>query len=57
MIYDRDTRSYVCLSCGLIYTTQDLIMESRREVDEKLRESKKRKKYAEYLEWWASSKK
>jgi len=57
MIYDRDTRSYVCLNCGLTYTTQDLIIESRRDFGEKVRENKKRKKYAEYLEWWTSSKK
>ncbi|MCD6313149.1 MAG: hypothetical protein J7L79_05015 [Thaumarchaeota archaeon] len=57
MIYDRDTRSYVCPGCGLTYTTQDLVIESKRSLDEKFREDKRRKKYAEYLEWWTSSKK
>ncbi len=57
MIYDRDTRSYVCPGCGLTYTTQDLVIESKRSLDERFRENKRRKKYSEYLEWWTSSKK
>jgi len=57
MIYDRETRSYVCPGCGLTYTTQDLLIESRKTLGERVEESKRRRKYAEYLEWWTSSKK
>jgi len=58
IIYDRNTRSYVCPGCGLIYTPQDLIAGARRGIEAGLEaEEKKRRKYAEYLEWWTSSKK
>jgi len=57
IIYDRNTRSYVCPGCGLIYTPQDLVVDARRVIEMGVAEEKKKRKYAEYLEWWASSKK
>ncbi|MCX8187384.1 MAG: transposase [Nitrososphaeria archaeon] len=56
LLYDRSVRAYVCPSCGLTYTTQDLIVEASRGLEEKLQAEKKRRKYEEYLEWWTSKK-
>jgi len=56
LLYDRSTRAYVCLACGLTYTSQDLLMESQRRPEDKMQEERRRK-YAEYLEWWSASKK
>lgn len=57
IVYDRNTRSYVCPGCGLIYTPQDLVVGARRDIEMDAAVEKKRRKYAEYLEWWTSSKK
>ncbi|MCD6342112.1 MAG: hypothetical protein J7L83_04630 [Thaumarchaeota archaeon] len=56
MIYDRNIRAYVCLSCGVTYTSQDLLVEAHRQFEERLRGEKKKRKYEEYLEWWTSKK-
>ncbi|MCD6536520.1 MAG: hypothetical protein J7K49_05770 [Thaumarchaeota archaeon] len=56
LIYDRSIRAYVCLSCGLTYTTQDLLVEAHKRFEERLQEEKKKRKYEEYLEWWTSKK-
>ncbi len=58
MHYISLTKRYVCKSCGLTLTFQELIemreqMRSRNEPDE---EEKKRMR-KEYLQWWLSKKK
>ncbi|MGB9741404.1 MAG: hypothetical protein ACP5IM_03730 [Candidatus Bathyarchaeia archaeon] len=58
MQYMIATKHYVCKSCGLSVTQQELIelrekLRSSSESDED--EQEKRKK--EYLKWWLSSKK
>ncbi|MGD8565190.1 MAG: hypothetical protein PVF96_02450 [Candidatus Bathyarchaeota archaeon] len=58
MQYISGRKRYVCKSCGLSVTGQDLI-ELRRELRPNFEstedEQKKRKK--EYLKWWLSKKK
>ena len=58
MIYESPVRRFVCRSCGL-YATRDEISDLRQKaripvVDEA---RKKRKERGEYLDWWLSSKK
>jgi len=58
MLYIVATKHYVCQSCGLSVTQQELI-----ELREKLRtpaesdEEEKERRKKEYLKWWLSSKK
>jgi tRNA(Ile2) C34 agmatinyltransferase TiaS len=58
MQYVIATKHYVCKSCGLSVTQQELM-----ELREKLRpstetaEDEKEKKRKEYLKWWLSKKK
>ncbi|MEM0095214.1 MAG: hypothetical protein QW660_01055 [Candidatus Bathyarchaeia archaeon] len=58
MRYIASTKHYVCQSCGLSVTQQELI-----ELKEKLHpstesdEEEKERRRKEYLKWWLSSKK
>ncbi|MEM2102949.1 MAG: hypothetical protein QXM22_05505 [Candidatus Bathyarchaeia archaeon] len=58
MQYTATTKCYVCKSCGLSVTHQELI-----ELREKLRpnfeteEDEKKKEQREYLKWWLGKKK
>ncbi|MGQ9640761.1 MAG: hypothetical protein ACUVUF_01370 [Candidatus Bathycorpusculaceae bacterium] len=58
MHYILATKHYVCKSCGLSVTQQELI-----ELREKLRpsfeseEEERQKRKKEYLKWWLSKKK
>lgn len=57
MLYMSRVKQYVCKSCGLTLTLQELI-----EVKENLRkgqdtEEEKKRLRKEYLEWWLSKKK
>jgi len=58
MVYMPSIKRYVCKSCGLTLTQQELI-----EMREKLRpsfeseEDEKQKRKKEYLKWWLSKKK
>lgn len=56
LFYDRESKLYVCSRCGLTYTFQDLLVESQRAFEEKLKRAEKKKKRDEYLEWWLSKK-
>jgi len=57
MRYSSATKRYICESCGLSLTHQELI-----ELREKLRpsfetpEERKRREQREYLKWWQKSK-
>lgn len=58
MIYLSRTKHYVCRSCGLSLTFQDImeIREKSREQREAEMEERKRIR-KEYLQWWLSKKK
>ena len=57
MRYDSRLRRYICKSCGLSLTSQELM-----ELRDKLRperyvdEDKRKKKRKEYLDWWFTRK-
>jgi len=64
LIYDRDTKTYTCQSCGQVFTREELA-EARRKIAEELRqammgsaleEEEKERKYREYLRWYLSRK-
>ncbi|HID17219.1 TPA: hypothetical protein EYP26_02885 [Candidatus Bathyarchaeota archaeon] len=56
LMYDPNLRCYVCKSCGLTITFQQLIEEKerRRRGEEEAEERRRRQK--EYLKWWTSKK-
>jgi len=61
MRYIPSTKAYVCQSCGLTLTYEEL-MEERRKLREELglkfeEESEREKIRKEYLKWWLSKKK
>jgi transcription initiation factor TFIIIB Brf1 subunit/transcription initiation factor TFIIB len=58
MQYMMATKHYVCKSCGLSVTQQELVElreKNRPDADSDESEQEKRKK--EYLKWWLSKKK
>lgn len=55
--YDPRVRRYICKSCGLSLTFQEIV-ELRDEIlSEASEEDKRSKKRKEYLSWWFSRKK
>ncbi|GBC75706.1 hypothetical protein HRbin06_01026 [archaeon HR06] len=56
LFFDPSAKAYVCKSCGLFLTKEQL-----RDLKEKYKlmkdEDLKKKKHSEYLEWWLSKKK
>jgi tRNA(Ile2) C34 agmatinyltransferase TiaS len=56
MRYIAATRHYVCQSCGLSITQQELI-ELRDELRTPVEDDEKERRRKEYLKWWLSSKK
>jgi tRNA(Ile2) C34 agmatinyltransferase TiaS len=58
MKYMSATKRYVCKSCGLSVTSQELF-ELRRKLRPKLEseEEERQKQRREYLKWWLSKKK
>jgi len=54
LFYDQELKCYVCKSCGLTFTIQQLLEENKRSIEE--REDEKRKRQKEYLKWWISKK-
>ncbi|MGD8545123.1 MAG: hypothetical protein PVH12_03005 [Candidatus Bathyarchaeota archaeon] len=57
MQYVSTTKCYVCKSCGLSVTRQEL-MELRREMKPKFEtgEDEREKRRKDYLKWWLSKK-
>ena len=51
MKYQRDTKVYVCTSCGLTLTPEELQLRTAGEEEERGDRAR------EYLEWWLSGKK
>jgi len=56
LFFDPSSKAYVCKSCGLFLTKEQLtdLKEKYKLMKE---EDLKKKKYSEYLEWWLSKKK
>jgi len=57
MTYETSTKRYICTSCGL-YLTKEEISDLKEKRREELSEKRKKKQERdEYLEWWLSKKK
>lgn len=57
LFYDALARRYVCKSCGL-YATKDELQEIRDRLKKDWGEERRRKRErSEYLDWWLTSKK
>ncbi len=57
MGYDPRLRRYVCKSCGLSLTSQELIeLRDKLRIERSTEEDERKKKRKEYLDWWASRK-
>lgn len=50
MIYNRSSKTYICTSCGLVLTREQL--DEMRESLLREYEEESRSKAKEYLEWW-----
>ena len=55
MGYDPLLKRYICKSCGLSLTSQEL-MELRDKMHDNSDEDERKKKRKEYLDWWTSRK-
>ncbi|MBS7657560.1 MAG: hypothetical protein QW476_03895 [Candidatus Bathyarchaeia archaeon] len=53
LLYDQELKCYVCRSCGLTFTIQQLLERNEKKLIE---ENDKRKRQKEYLKWWSSKK-
>jgi len=57
MGYDARLRRYVCKSCGLSLTSQELMeLRDRLRPERDTDEDERRKRRKEYLDWWFSRK-
>lgn len=57
MDYDARLRRYVCKSCGLSLTSQELMeLRDKLRPDKYSDEDERKKKRKEYLDWWFSRK-
>ena len=58
LLYERDTKTYVCQDCGRMFTREELA-EARRRIKEELRrafeEDEEEQRAREYLKWYLSS--
>jgi transcription initiation factor TFIIIB Brf1 subunit/transcription initiation factor TFIIB len=55
--YDSTLKRYVCKSCGLSLTSQEIMeLQDRLRPELENEEEKERKKRKEYLSWWLSKK-
>jgi hypothetical protein len=57
MMYDRVSKQYSCVSCGLTLTFAELTAEWEKKRWAQTEEEKKERKRKEYLKWWVSPKK
>ncbi|MCX8171637.1 MAG: hypothetical protein N3E47_06705 [Candidatus Bathyarchaeota archaeon] len=60
MLYISRAKHYVCRSCGLSLTHQELIEireKSREQFETDMDEDERKKRRKEYLQWWLSKKK
>jgi hypothetical protein len=54
--YDPVLKQYSCKSCGLTFTSQQLLEGKGRLEDRESSDEKKRRRQNEYLNWWLSKK-
>jgi len=55
--YDSTLKQYVCKSCGLTFTFQQLMVgKDEMYGDRETSEEKRKRKQKEYLKWWLSKK-
>lgn len=55
--YDSLQKTYICKSCGLTSTFQDIINAKDMTYDSQVSsEEEKRRRHKEYLKWWLSRK-
>jgi len=55
--YDASLKQYVCKSCGLTFTYQQIIEGKDRLLDERaVGEDERRRRQKDYLKWWLSKK-
>ena len=58
MQYMIATKHYVCKSCGLSVTQQELVeLREKNRPDQESEESEEKRRKKEYLKWWLSKKK
>ena len=57
MGYDPRLKRYVCKSCGLSLTTQELMEIKDKAKPASSDDEERRKRRKEYLDWWSGSKK
>lgn len=56
--YDRDSKRYVCKSCGLSVTYEELIeLREKNRPDFGSDDDARKKRQNDYLQWWLQSKK
>jgi DNA-directed RNA polymerase subunit RPC12/RpoP len=56
LAYDSSLRHYVCKSCGLTFTLQDLIKEKEKMLEAReAGEEQRKRRQKEYLKWWLLS--
>jgi uncharacterized Zn finger protein (UPF0148 family) len=56
LFYDQELKCYVCKSCGLTFTIQQLLDNNEKRLIKEKNEEEKRKRQKEYLKWWTSKK-
>jgi hypothetical protein len=54
--YDPVFKQYNCKSCGLTFTSQQLLEGKGKLQDRETSDEQKRRKQREYLNWWLSKK-
>ncbi len=57
LAYDSSLKQYVCKSCGLTFSYQQLIeAKDRMRMGEETAEEQRKRKQKDYLKWWLSKK-
>jgi DNA-directed RNA polymerase subunit RPC12/RpoP len=54
--YDSSLKQYSCRSCGLTFTSQQLLEGRGQLNDRESSDEQKRRRQKEYLNWWLSKK-
>ncbi len=54
LTYDPTLKQYICKSCGLTFTMQQLI--ESRDISDNSKKEEKKQRQNDYLKWWLSKK-
>ena len=57
LFYDAPAKRYICKSCGLYATKEELADLKEKVIREEDVQKRKKRQQKEYLEWWLSGKK